>query len=202
MLRVVLVDDHAVVRQGLAALLGTTGEVEVVGEAASGEEAVPLCRSMRPDVALVDLIMPGMDGVGATQAIKAASPATRVLLLTSYSDGDLVQPALSAGADGYLLKSASAEGVVQAILAVARGQQVLDPIALQALRTPAPALSAREQEVLHLVAEGLANAEIAARLGITVRTVKAHISNLLQKLSLSDRTQLAIYALQRRSGRA
>ncbi len=202
MLRIVLVDDHAVVRQGLAALLATTADVEVVGEAASGEEAVPLCRSLKPDIALVDLIMSGMDGVSTTHAIKAASPATRVLLLTSYAEGDLVQPALAAGVDGYLLKTASAEGVVQAILSVARGQQVLDPVAVQALRDPGPdALSAREQEVLHLVAEGLSNADIAARLQITVRTVKAHISNLLQKLDLSDRTQLAIYALQRRVGR-
>jgi NarL family two-component system response regulator LiaR len=198
-LRIVLVDDHAVVRQGLAALLATTPDVEVIGEAASGEDAVPLCRSLKPDVALVDLIMPGMDGVATTQAIKAASPETRILLLTSYAEGDLVQPALAAGVDGYLLKTASAEGVVQAILSVARGQQVLDPVAVHALRDPSPdALSAREQEVLHLVAEGLSNADIAARLQITVRTVKAHISSLLQKLSLSDRTQLAIYVLQRR----
>lgn len=200
MLRIVLVDDHAVVRQGLAALLSTAPDVEVVGEAACGEDAVPLCRSLGPDLALVDLIMPGMDGVATTQAIKSASPATRVLLLTSYGEGDLVQPALAAGADGYLLKTASAEGVVQAILSVARGQQVLDPVALQALRDPGPdEISVREREVLHLVAEGLSNADIAQRLSITVRTVKAHISNLLQKLSLSDRTQLAIYALQRRN---
>lgn len=198
--RIVLVDDHAVVRQGLAALIATHPRLEVVGEAGSGEAAVPLCHSLQPDVVLLDMIMPKMNGVAATSAIKAAAPKSRVLLLTSYAEGDLVQPALAAGADGYLLKTASAEGVLQAILSVAEGQQVLDAVAVDALRQPkVSALSLREQEVLHLVAQGLSNAEIADRLAITVRTVKAHVSSLLQKLDLSDRTQLAIYALRRQS---
>jgi NarL family two-component system response regulator LiaR len=197
-IRIVLVDDHAVVRQGLAALIATHPRLEVVGEAASGEEAVPLCRRLVPDVVLLDMIMPKMNGVAAAAAIKAASPTSRVLLLTSYAEGDLVQPALAAGADGYLLKTASADGVLQAILAVAEGQQVLDAVAVEALRQPKVSdLSLREQEVLHLVAQGLSNAEIADRLAITVRTVKAHVSSLLQKLALEDRTQLAIYALRR-----
>ncbi len=200
--RIVLVDDHAVVRQGLAALIATDPRLQVVGEAASGEEAVPICHRLQPDVVLLDMIMPKMNGVAAAAAIKAAAPHTRVLLLTSYTEGDLVQPALAAGADGYLLKTASAEGVLQAVLAVAQGQQVLDAVAVEALRQPKVSdLSLREQEVLHLVAQGLSNAEIADRLTITVRTVKAHVSSLLQKLDLQDRTQLAIYALRRQSDR-
>ncbi len=199
-IRIVLVDDHAVVRQGLAALIATHPKLEVVGEAASGEEAVPLCHRLQPDVVLLDMIMPKMNGVAAASAIKAAAPNSRVLLLTSYTEGDLVQPALAAGADGYLLKTASAEGVLQAVLAVAEGQQVLDAVAVEALRQPKVSdLSLREQEVLHLVAQGLSNAEIADRLAITVRTVKAHVSSLLQKLDLQDRTQLAIYALRRQT---
>jgi len=199
-IRIVLVDDHAVVRQGLAALIATHPKLEVVGEAASGEEAVPLCHRLQPDVVLLDMIMPKMNGVAAASAIKAATPNSRVLLLTSYTEGDLVQPALAAGADGYLLKTASAEGVLQAVLAVAEGQQVLDAVAVEALRQPKVSdLSLREREVLHLVAQGLSNAEIADRLAITVRTVKAHVSSLLQKLDLQDRTQLAIYALRRQT---
>ena len=201
-IRIVLVDDHAVVRQGLAALIATHPRLEVVGEAGSGEDAVPLCRRLQPDVVLLDMIMPKMNGVAAASAIKAAAPGSRILLLTSYAEGDLVRPALAAGADGYLLKTASADGVLQAILAVAEGQQVLDAVALDALRQPkASDLSMRELEVLHLIAQGLGNAEIADRLAITVRTVKAHVSNLLQKLDLEGRTQLAIYALRRQNGR-
>ena len=200
---VLVVDDHAVVRQGLAALIATQADLVVVGEAGTGPEAVRAAARLQPDVVLLDMMLPDQNGVGVTPQLKVAAPRCRVLLLTSYTEGDLVEPALAAGADGYLLKAASADGVLDAIRTVARGQQVLDPGAVQALRQLSGSdLSPREREVLNLVAEGLSNAEIAQRLTITVRTVKAHISSLLQKLSLADRTQLAIYALRQqiRSG--
>jgi NarL family two-component system response regulator LiaR len=199
---VLVVDDHGVVRQGLGALIATAPDLAVAGTAGSGEEAVRQAAALQPDVVLLDLILAGETGVQVLPRLKMAAPATRVLMLTSYTEGDLVEPALAAGADGYLLKTASAEGVLDAIRLVARGQQVMDPAATTALRELAGTdLSGREREVLHLVAEGLSNAEIAERLTITVRTVKAHISSLLQKLKLSDRTQLAIYALHQRMRR-
>lgn len=195
-IKVLLVDDHAVVRQGLHAVLDTTDDIQVVGEAASGEEAVRLVPLMRPDLVLLDMMMAGMNGVETTVRLKALDAGLKVLLLTSYAYNDQVQPALHAGADGYLLKTASAAGVMQAIRTVAAGQQVLDAGVLSSLgQTRTRGLSSRELEVLGLVASGLSNAEIADRLVITVRTVKAHISNLLQKLHLTDRTQLAIWAL-------
>lgn len=196
---VLIVDDHAVVREALAAYLDAADGIRVAGTAASGEEAVELVRRLRPQVALLDLIMPGMNGVATCAAVKAAHAECRVLLLTSYSEGDLVQPALAAGADGYLLKSSSAEAVAQAIQTVARGQRVLDPSAIDALTRSAPeAITAREREVLHLIAEGMSNAEIAAQLGITVRTVKAHVTSLLQKRGLQDRAQLIVDEFRRR----
>jgi DNA-binding NarL/FixJ family response regulator len=197
-IRVLIVDDHAVVREGLRALISTQSDLMVVGEAGSGDEAVHVARQAQPHVVLLDLILPGTNGVEVTPRLKTAAPDCRVLLLTSYGEGDLVQPALAAGAHGYLLKTASAEAVLDAIRTVAHGQQVLDPGAIRAMRElQAEDLTPREQEVLHLVAEGLTNAEIADRLHITVRTVKAHVSSLLDKLCLADRTQLAIYALKR-----
>lgn len=197
-IRVLIVDDHAVVREGLRALISTQPDLVVIGEAGSGDEAVQVARQARPDVVLLDLILPGANGVEVTPRLKTAVPDSRVLLLTSYGEGDLVEPALAAGADGYLLKTASAEAVLDAVRTVAHGQQVLDPGAIRAMQElKAGDLTPREQEVLHLVAEGLTNAEIADRLHITVRTVKAHVSSLLDKLQLADRTQLAIYALKR-----
>lgn len=196
---VIVVDDHAVVREALAAYLSAAPGIRVAATAATGAEAVRLARSLRPEVALLDLIMPGMDGVATTAAIKAAVPECRVLLLTSYTESDLVQPALGAGADGYLLKSSSADAVRQAIRMVAAGQRVLDPLAMGALSQRAnETITLREREVLHLVAEGMSNAEIAAQLGITVRTVKAHVTSLLQKRGLQDRTQLVVDEFRRR----
>jgi NarL family two-component system response regulator LiaR len=197
-IRVLIVDDHAVVRQGLAALLQAAPDMKVVGGAASAAEAVGLVRREKPDVVLLDLVMPGEDGIAALPKLKAAHPAVRVLVLTSYVDADWVEPALAAGADGYLLKTSTAEGVLDAVRATVAGQRVLDTAALSALRElKGDDLTPREREVLRLVAEGLSNVEIAARLTVTVRTVKAHVSSLLHKLNLSDRTQLAIYALKR-----
>jgi DNA-binding NarL/FixJ family response regulator len=194
---VLVVDDHAVVRRGLMALLATAPDISVVGEAGSGEEAIRAAGQTKPHVVLLDLMMPGMNGVEAAPKIRTAAPGAHVLVLTSYTDGDLIEPALKAGATGYLLKTASTDEVLAAIRAVASGRQVMDPAAATALSQYVGIdLSPREREVLALVADGLSNAEIAERLTITVRTVKAHISSLLQKLELADRTQLAIYALR------
>jgi DNA-binding NarL/FixJ family response regulator len=197
-IRVLIVDDHAVVRDGLSLLLGSAADIEVVATAASAEEGIERARGLAPSLVLLDLIMPGMSGIEAIPPIKTALPDVRVLMLTSYVDGDLVAPALQAGADGYLLKTAAGDEVLDAVRAVAAGRRVIDPEADRASReADLQDLSVREREVLHLVAEGYSNAEIAERLSITVRTVKAHISSLLQKLHLSDRTQLAIHALKR-----
>lgn len=197
-IRVLIVDDHAVVRDGLSLLLGSAADIEVVATAASAEEGIERARALAPSLVLLDLIMPGMSGIEAIPPIKTALPDVRVLMLTSYVDGDLVAPALQAGADGYLLKTAAGDEVLDAVRAVAAGRRVIDPEADRASReSDLQDLSVREREVLHLVAEGYSNAEIAERLSITVRTVKAHISSLLQKLHLSDRTQLAIHALKR-----
>jgi NarL family two-component system response regulator LiaR len=201
-LRVLIVDDHPVVRQGLAALIATSPEFQVAGTAATGPEAVAAARGLQPDLVLLDLILGQENGVQVLPRILAAAPATRVLVLTSYTDADLVEPALRAGAAGYLLKTAAADDVLDSMRRIAGGGRVLDPAAQSALRElSGDDLTPREREVLHLVAEGLTNAEIAERLTITVRTVKAHISNLLTKLQVTDRTQLAIYELHRR-GRA
>ncbi len=197
-IRVLIVDDHAVVRDGLSLLLQGAPGIEVVGTAASAEEGFAQARALRPALILLDLIMPGMNGLELLLPLKTALPDVRVLMLTSYVDGDLVAPAVQAGADGYLLKTASGEEVLDAVRAVASGRRVIDPEADRASReADLQELSVREREVLHLVAEGYTNAEMAQHLSITVRTVKAHISSLLQKLHLSDRTGLAIYALKR-----
>ncbi len=197
-IRVLIVDDHAVVRDGLSLLLQGAPGIDVVGTASSGEEGIARARALAPTLILLDLIMPGMSGLEALPPLKTALPDVRVLMLTSYVDGDLVGPAVQAGADGYLLKTASGDEVLDAVRAVASGRRVIDPEADRASReSDLEDLSMREREVLHLVAEGYTNAEMAERLSITVRTVKAHVSSLLQKLHLSDRTGLAIYALKR-----
>ncbi|WP_322921623.1 response regulator transcription factor [Nocardioides renjunii] len=206
MIRVVLADDHAVVRRGLTGLLESTDDLEVVGVARDGSEAVDLVREHRPDVAVMDLQMPVLDGVEATRAIVAAATGTEVLVLTSFSDHARIDAALGAGAVGYLLKDAEPEVLLDGIRAVARGESPLDPRAARRLLTraagsretsagAAPAgLSPREAEVLRLVVDGLLNKQIAQRLGITERTVKAHLTSAYQRIGVADRTQAALWA--------
>jgi DNA-binding NarL/FixJ family response regulator len=199
-LRVVLVDDHAVVRRGLSGLLSSTEDLLVVGTAADGAEALPLIRELRPDVVLMDLQMPGVDGVEATRTIVEEQLGTQVLVLTSFSDSDRIIAALDAGAVGYLLKDADPDDVLEGVRAVARGESPLHPKAARELlvartrRTERPPLTPREAEVLHLVRLGLANKQIARRLGISERTVKAHLTSTFQRIGVVDRTQAALWA--------
>lgn len=206
MIRVVLADDHAVVRRGLAGLIESTEDLEVVGIARDGSEAVALVREHRPDVAVMDLQMPVLDGVEATRAIVGEATGTEVLVLTSFSDHARIDAAVEAGAMGYLLKDAEPEALLDGIRAVARGESPLDPRAARRVlsrrsSSPAPgveqdaaALSPREAEVLRLVVEGLLNKQIAQRLGITERTVKAHLTSAYQRIGVADRTQAALWA--------
>ena len=206
MIRVMLVDDHGLVREGLRIYLATEPEIEVVGEAGDGARAAELAGELKPDVILMDLMMPGVDGVEGTRRCLAASPGSRVIVLTSKSDDELVLPAVRDGALSYLLKDVSAEELAATIRKAAAGQPVLHPMAaarvMQELSAPprraggADEISPREMEVLKLIGKGMSNKEIGERLFIGERTVKTHVSHLLEKLGLQDRTQLAIYALQ------
>ena len=199
-IRVVIADDHGVVRQGLAQLLSTFTEIELAGQAADGDEAVALCSSERPDVVLMDLEMPGVDGIEATRRIKAELPDIAVVVLTSFSDRERILQAIDAGAAGYLLKDVEPAELVKAIESAARGDAPLDPRAartiLGARRAAAPAaeLSDREREVLTLVAEGLPNKLIARRLEISEKTVKAHLTSVFKQIGVTDRTQAALWA--------
>jgi DNA-binding NarL/FixJ family response regulator len=198
MITVIVVDDHPVVRQGLAGLIGSAADMTVAGIAADGATAADLVRVHQPDVVLMDLQMPGMDGVEATRTITAGSECSQVLVLTSFSDTDRIVAALDAGAMGYLLKDAEPEELLEGVRAVARGESPLHPRAarqlLQARSSPArPKLSRREREVLELLVEGLANKQIARRLGITERTVKAHLTAAFQRIGVADRTQAALW---------
>ena len=200
MIRVVIADDHAVVRSGLEQFLATTGDIELVGTATDGLEAVAITAEMHPDVVIMDLSMPNLDGVEATRQISAAHPSSRVLVLTSFSDRTRIMDALSAGADGYLLKHSEPEAIAAAIRSVHTGDAPLDPKAARALlesrrsTTPSASLTDREREVLDLVRHGLANKQIARKLGISERTVKAHLTSVYSSLGVSDRTQAAIWA--------
>ena len=202
MIRVVIVDDHAVVRSGLEQFLATTGDIEVVGMAADGLEAVAVTAATEPDVVVMDLSMPNLDGVEATRRISAAQPSSRVLVLTSFSDRTRIMDALSAGADGYLLKHSDPEAIAAAIRSVDTGDAPLDPKAARALlesrRTAneSPSLTDREGQVLDLVRQGLANKQIARKLGISERTVKAHLTSVFSTLGVSDRTQAALWATE------
>jgi DNA-binding NarL/FixJ family response regulator len=199
-IRVVLVDDHAVLRSGLAALLTGAGDIEVVGQAGDGAEALDVVRRTGPDVVVMDLQMPGVDGVEATRRLVADDVECEVVVLTSYSDSARIVAALDAGAVGYLLKDADPEELINGIRAVSRGESPLHPrVARQLLsaRAERPAtvdLTPREAEVLDLVRQGMANKQIARRLGISERTVKAHLTSVFQRIGVADRTQAALWA--------
>jgi len=213
-IRVLLVDDHAVVRQGLRMFIEMQSDMEVVGEGGNGVEAVELAARLNPDVILLDLLMPQMDGVEATRKILAGNPHARVLILTSFGEDDKVFPAIRAGAQGYLLKDIQPRDLVQAIRETHQGKAQLHPdvarrlmaaVAGDAPARPAPSpalpkelqeLTEREREVLDLIARGLTNREIAGKMVVSEKTVKTHVSNLLDKLGLEDRTRAAIWALK------
>jgi DNA-binding NarL/FixJ family response regulator len=205
-IKVLIVDDHHVVRRGLVFFLQTQKEINVVGEAANGEEAVKRVRELQPDVVLMDLVMPVMDGVEATKKIKEIFPHMKILILTSFSDVDHVIPAIRAGASGYQLKDVEPDQLVQAIISVYRGENQLHPKITAHLMTHLSkgdreeqlieTLTKREKEVLAEIAKGKSNKEIAAALMITEKTVKTHVSNILAKLNLADRTQAALYAVK------
>lgn len=199
MIRVLVVDDHAMVRAGLVALLEASGEVEVVGQAGNGEEAVVVGRACQPDVVLMDLSMPVMGGGEATREVLKVAPGAKVVVLTSFSDRDAVTAALRAGAIGYQLKDAEPSDLLAAVRAAALGYAPVDPrVAGVLLPTPANresgGLSPREQEVLELVAQGLANKQVGRALGISERTVKAHLSRIFREIGVLDRTSAALWA--------
>jgi len=202
-IRVMLVDDHTVVRSGLSAFLLAYDDMELVGEAASGEDAVRFCEQVQPDVILMDLVMPDMDGATATRLIRAKHPAIQVVALTSFKEQELVQAALQAGAIGYLLKNVSAEELAAAIRMANIGQPTLAAEAAQVLiqasrqaTSPRIELTEREQEVLALLVEGLSNLQIAERLVVSRSTVKFHVSSILSKLGVSSRTEAVALALK------
>ncbi len=202
-IRVMLVDDHAMVRRGLAAFLKVFDDLQLAGEADSGEAAIQLCAEVLPDVILMDMVMPDMDGAAATRLIRQMFPQVQVLALTSYKEGDLVKNALEAGAIGYLLKDVSADNLAGAIRAAHSGRATLSPQAAQALvekanQTPIPGfdLTEREREVLSLMVEGLNNTQIAGKLVVSPSTIKSHVSNILSKLGVASRTEAVTLALR------
>lgn len=199
MTTVLLVDDHPLVRAGLTTLIATTDDLQIVGEAAGGEQAVEMAADLEPEVVLMDLSMPGMDGVEATRLILAARPEIRVVVLTSFADEERVSDALAAGAVGYLLKDCDAREVIAAIRSASQGHAPLDPRVARALlpsTTPRvkDTLSARELQVLRLVAKGLANKQIGRSLGISERTVKVHVGHVFRRIGVTDRTSAAMWA--------
>jgi NarL family two-component system response regulator LiaR len=203
-IRVVIVDDHLLVRSGLEAVLAMYEDIVIAGEAGDGPGAVQLCRETRPDVVLMDLVMPGMSGVEATREVLAACPGTKVVALTSFTDEGLVEDTLRAGATGYLMKNVSGDQLAEAVRAAHAGRATLAPeaadVLVRAVSAPqavAAPLTEREREVLALMAEGLANAAIAERLVIGVSTVKTHVSSVISKLGVASRTEATALAIRR-----
>ena len=202
-IRVMLVDDHEMVRSGLVLFLSAYDDLALVGQAVSGEEALRLCAQVHPDVILMDLVMPAMDGVTAIRRIRAQDPNVQVIALTSFAERELVQQALSAGAIGYLLKNITIDELASAIHAAHKGKPTLAPEAFRALvaasaapRAPGADLTGREREILALLVRGLSNTQIAARLVLSCSTVKTHVSNILSKLGVSNRVKAVTLALQ------
>jgi NarL family two-component system response regulator LiaR len=202
-IQVLLVDDHNVVRSGLATFLRAYDDLELVGEAKNGSEALHLCREKKPDVILMDLMMPEMDGIAATRAILADYPEIKIIAMTSFEDGELVQGVLAAGAISYLLKNVTSDELALAIRAAFLGRSTLSPEAARVLvqatrptKQPLFDLTEREMEVLNLVAQGQSNQQIAETLVISITTVKAHISNILSKLQVSSRAEASAYAIK------
>jgi len=207
-IRVVLADDHAILREGVKALLTASGDIEVVGEAADGREAVDRCRALDPDIAVLDIAMPGLGGIEATLELRRELPRVRILILTQYDDREYIRRLLKAGVSGYVLKKSAGASLVDAIRAVSHGGLVLDPgVAREAMEqysTPAAGpeadpyetLTDREKQVLKLVAEGASNKEVADVLGISVKTAMSHRERVMEKLGLHNRTDLVRFALK------
>jgi NarL family two-component system response regulator LiaR len=207
-IRLLIADDHHIVRKGIKVLLATEKDMQVVGEAENGAEAVEKAAALEPDVILMDIVMPGMDGIEATRRITSARPESRILVLTSFAADDKVFPAVKAGALGYLLKDSTPEQLIEAIRQVHRGEPSLEPAiarkVLQELSHPgggtgkptSEPLTEREMEVLRLIAQGMSNKEIAAKIFVAEWTVRSHVSNILGKLHLASRTQAALYAIR------
>lgn len=204
-IRVLICDDHAVVRQGLTAFLQVQDDIEVAGEATDGAEAIAQAAALSPDVILMDLVMPQIDGIEAIRRIRASDPAAKIIVLTSFSDDDKIFPAIRAGASGYLMKDVSPRELARAIRMASAGEPLLHPDIMRRLmdelrRPPQPEnldrLTPRETDVLRLIAKGESNKEIARDLVLSEKTVKTHVSNILQKLQLADRTQAALYAVR------
>lgn len=206
-IRILIVDDHAVVREGLSAILGLKPDMEVVGEAADGQEAVQQARKLQPDVILMDMVMPGTSGLQAIQELQRDNNPARILVLSSFAEDEQIFPAIKAGASGYLLKDSTPQQLIDAVREVHRGQSSLHPTIARKLigeitaspaddEAPPDALTGREITVLKLVARGFSNQEIAQQLHISERTVGKHVSSILEKLHLANRTQAALYALR------
>jgi DNA-binding NarL/FixJ family response regulator len=197
MIRVLVADDHPVVQQGLCTMLELEDDIDVIGRAANGGEAVAQATSLHPDVILMDVQMPVMDGIEALRRIRSDDPNARVIVLTTYRNEDYIFPSLQAGARGYLLKDATREELAGAIRQVAAGNSLLDPALVLAVNADSPALTARELDVLRLMADGRNNAEIATQLFVSENTVKTHVSNIFDKLNCRDRAAAVLMAWKR-----